>query len=146
MTNEELADHLAMIRKSSGALTPEAVVTAAADPLHPLHDHFNWDNDDAADAWRRQQARVLIAKVKVVIERTTSNGVREVEVRALASVLSPLTNNRQYVPVSEIKSDPELSAQVLEQIRRDLNSLRRKYSAYQQLFEQALAEIAEAAA
>ncbi len=146
MTNEELAEHLAVVRSRAGALTPDAVVDAARAQSHPLHEHFNWDDTDAAEAWRRQQARHLIARVKVMIPKTTARGVKEVRVRALASVVSPLTCGREYMPVQEIGQDPELSVQVLEQIRRDLTSLRRKYSAYEDLFEQVLAEMAKDAA
>jgi hypothetical protein len=146
VTNEELAAHLAVVRSASGALTPEAVVDAAADPAHPLHGHFNWDNDEAADAWRRQQARMLIARVRVIVQKETARGVKELQVRGLASVVSPLTATREYVPVSEIRNDPVLAHQVLEAIRRDMNALRRKYSAYGDLFAQALAEIVEEAA
>lgn len=143
MTNEELAAHLAKIRTASGALTPDAVVNAARHPAHPLHDFFNWDDADAAESWRRHQARTLIARVRILIPKETARGVREVSVRALASVVSPLTAERQYVPVEEIKRDPRLAVQVLDQIRRDLGILRRKYSAYEGLFAQALAELVD---
>lgn len=138
MNADELAAELVKVRKRSGALTPESVVEAAADPDHPLHSQFNWDDTEAADAWRRQQARILIARVRVVVARTTTRGVREVEVRGMASVLSGEV--RQYVPVSEIKADPLLAKQVLDQIRAEIAAMRRKYSAYEGLFAQAAAE------
>jgi hypothetical protein len=141
VTNDELADHLARIRAASGALTPDAVVDAARDPSHALHDYFNWDDVEAADAWRRHQARHLIARVKILIPKATKNGVQEISVRGIASVISPVTSDRQYVPVVEIKQDRQLSAQVLEQIRRDLGALRRKYAAYEGLFAAAMAEL-----
>lgn len=140
MTSDELAAHLAVIRSASGALTPEAVVDAAADPDHPLHHFFTWDDADAADAHRRQQARMLIARVRVTVSKTTSRGVREVSVRGMASVVEPSTLTRQYMTVSEISSDPVLSGQVMAAIRRDLATLRRKYSAYGDLFAAALQE------
>ena len=144
MTNDELAEHLVSIRAASGALTPEAVVGAASDPAHPLHSQFNWDDVEAAEAWRRQQARILIARVRIVVAKTTARGVREVSVRGLASVLSGET--RQYVPVSEIKADPVLSEQLLDQIRSEMAALKRKYSAYGDLFRQVAVEVVDAEA
>ena len=146
MTNDELAAHLAAIRAASGAFTPDAVVDTAADPDHPLHDHFNWDDAEAADAWRRQQARILIARVQIIVQKTTARGVKDISVRALASVVSPLTDTREYMPVNEISQDAVLSAQVLEQIRAELAALRRKYAAYEGLFRVALDELGEQAA
>lgn len=50
-----------------GVLTPSAVVEAARDEDHPLHDQFEWDDGRAAQAHRLQQARALIRSVQVVV-------------------------------------------------------------------------------
>lgn len=145
MTTDELAAELERVRaKAGGELTPDAVVRAAASPDHPLHDRFTWDDTAAAVSWRRQQARVLIASVQVIIQRTTARGVRDVSVRRYASTVRH--DRRQYVPVSEIELDPEMSAMVLAEINVQLASLRRKYQAYGALFAEALASQLEDAA
>jgi Arc/MetJ family transcription regulator len=66
--------------------------------------------------------------------------VKQVRVRGIANVVKDEV--RQYVPVSEVKTDADLSQQVLESIRRDLGVVKRKYAAYSELFAQALAEAA----
>lgn len=145
MTTDEVANELDAIRaKAGGELTPSLVVAAARNPKHPLHNRFEWDDTEAAEAWRRQQARVLIASVQVIVQRTTPRGVKDVSVRRYASTV--VHDRRQYVPVSEIKASPELSAQVLEEIRLAIGALKRKYAAYGDLFAKAIEEeMAEAA-
>lgn len=137
MNSDEIAQQLESIRaKAGGELTPGLVVDAARNPTHPLHNRFEWDDSEAAEAWRRQQARVLIASVQVIVQRTTPRGVRDVSVRRYASAV--VHERRQYVPVSEIKASPELSAQVLDEIRCAIGALKRKYADYGNVFAQAL--------
>ena len=62
---KHLRDVLAQIEDAKGRLTPEAVVGAASDPDHPLHDRFDWDDATAAHTARIMTARRLIASVTV---------------------------------------------------------------------------------
>lgn len=50
-------------------LTPETVVEAARDPRSPLHSQFEWDDGTAGEAYRIQQARALIKRVRVDVVR-----------------------------------------------------------------------------
>lgn len=50
-------------------LTPETVVDAARDPSSTLHDQFQWDDSIAGEAYRLQQARALIKRVRVEVVR-----------------------------------------------------------------------------
>ena len=52
--------------QNAGILTPEAVVAAAQEPTSPMHDHFTWDDADAAAERRLDQARALIRSVRVI--------------------------------------------------------------------------------
>ena len=54
------AKELARIRKEEGTLTPEAVVDAARPEDAPLHEEFEWNDSEAAEKYRRQQARTMI--------------------------------------------------------------------------------------
>ena len=57
--------------RNGGVLTPEAVVRAAKKQSSPLHGCFDWNDTDAAEKWRHQQARVLIHNVQVVTTTST---------------------------------------------------------------------------
>lgn len=59
-----------------GVLTPSAVVDAARNPNSSMHAQFEWDDSEAAEAYRLQQARALIRRVKVEVVRTDETVVR----------------------------------------------------------------------
>lgn len=54
----------------NGRIAPEAVVRAARNPGHPLHGEFEWNDGRAAERYRLDQARTLIASVRIVITRS----------------------------------------------------------------------------
>ena len=58
---------LAALQKlnAKGKLSARGVVDLAKSPKHPLHTHFEWDNEKAGDAHRISQARALIRSVRV---------------------------------------------------------------------------------
>lgn len=62
---------LLMLEDRTGRLTPRAVVDAARDENHPLHGEFEWDDTVAAEAYRLDQARQLIADVRVEVVTST---------------------------------------------------------------------------
>jgi hypothetical protein len=61
---------------SNGRLNPEDVVDAARNPNSSLHSYFTWDDTEAAAAFRLQEARALIRRVKVNVIRTDDSVVR----------------------------------------------------------------------
>lgn len=67
MNNEKIKNELKSIYEQEGNLTPEAVVRKAEDPENPLHPCFTWDDSEAADKWRQEEARILIRSFRVEI-------------------------------------------------------------------------------
>lgn len=59
-----------------GYLEPEQVVEAARNPNSSMHNQFVWDDTEAAQAYRVQQARALIKRVKVEVIRADNEVVR----------------------------------------------------------------------
>lgn len=57
-------------------LTPETVVDAARNPRSPLHDQFEWDDGAAGEAYRLQQARALIKRVRVDVVRADQTVIK----------------------------------------------------------------------
>ena len=140
MNNEELQHQLELIGTAAGALTPDAVVDASRHKTHPLHDQFNWDDTQCGIDWRRQQARQLIARVTVVLAKTTPRGVVNVTCRAFTSVV-PDDGEKQYMNVLDVSANSLLSTQVLRNLKREISTLKRKYSAYDGIFTQVLTEV-----
>ena len=109
MTNEEIHDALLDVRARYGAVTPEVVVQDAADPQHPLHSRFTWDDNEAAALYRLIQARRLILNVKTI----TPGGVTEV--RAFIPVV--VSDRRAHLPIDEVMADPDTRNQVYRRYR-----------------------------
>ena len=63
---EEVRKELERIYRRDGSLTASVVLKEAAKKNSPLHDHFTWDDSEAAEQWRLVQARNLIKRVKII--------------------------------------------------------------------------------
>jgi hypothetical protein len=68
-----------------GRIDPEAVVSAARDPHHPLHKHFDWDDQSAGHKFRITQAAALIRRVKLRVRTTTVSSIIPVYVQDVAA-------------------------------------------------------------
>lgn len=84
----EVVEKLAA-ESGTGTVTADALVEAAQDPAHPMHDHFEWDDAKAAHAHRLQTARGILASVAVAT--TVTNPVTsEPVVVTVPMVVSPV--------------------------------------------------------
>lgn len=75
-TVDLIREELAKLEDGEGRVTPEIVVEAASDVRHPLHDYFEWDDNEAARRFRIDQARHLITRVKVEYKSTPGTIVK----------------------------------------------------------------------
>lgn len=104
-------------------LVAEQVVDAAQHPDHPLHDYFEWSDDEAALQFRLMQARCLIRKIKV------SNPVAD---GAPVPKYVSLRPDRQrqgggYRETKEVVNNAELLAQLEETAKRDIEGVLGRY-------------------
>lgn len=118
-------DELMKIKDANGgALTPAAIVYAAADEAHPLHNRFQWDDTVAAHKYRLGQARQLVRTVRV--QFVDGRGEYQ-EVREFRSVRTPGQVTAVYKPLSEIVGDEVLTAQMLRQMDAEWRAFKRRY-------------------
>lgn len=110
----------------SGPLTAERVVVYASDPLHPLHECFEWADQKAAHNYRLWQARDLIASVLIEIAELDDGPTR-------AFVNVTTKRGREYVSVERAMTDKELYAQVVEEAANRLRYWRQAYKQYKNL-------------
>jgi len=129
---------LLALYKKKGRLDPHDVVEEASDPQSPLHSRFTWDDDVAAVQWRLQQARQLIRSV--TIERIVAEDEEPKIIRAF--VHDPA--NGGYLSVKDVATHVDVRDRVLEDMRRDLERLRNKWSLYESTFFAIAAEILSA--
>ena len=88
-----------------GRLNPEDVVDAARNPNSSLHSYFTWDDTEAAAAFRLQEARALIKRVKVNVVRTDDtivhvpSFIRSSEGKGYQNIAVMLTNKPSHINI-----------------------------------------------
>ena len=117
-----VGETLHQIHRRHGKLTPFEVVDAARSRKSALHRYFQWDNDKAADEYRKEQARYLIACVV-----TVQTGEDEVQpVRSFVSI------NHSYEPVEVVMSSTVMRQQAIQDVQAAIRSLKEKLSAFEE--------------
>jgi hypothetical protein len=139
----DLGGELEKIRGKYGQLTPALIVEEARDPAHPLHPRFCWDDDVAAEAWRRCQAHELIRSVRVVYKAPASGDkpVREQSVRAYHATYGP--QGVAYERAEDIAHNDVASAVLLAEMERDWRALKKRYADFAEFRAMILADISE---
>ena len=100
-----------LARQNGGVLKVEDVLNIARDSDSILHKHFEWDDTEAAELYRRQQARALIQRCKISLVTT-----KPVEIRAFVSLATDRENGGGYRLTSDVMSDEQLKAELLHDI------------------------------
>lgn len=111
---------------NSGHLTAKSVVDAARNTRNALHRYFEWDNVKAAESFRLDQARTLIASIHTEVAET------QAPVRAFLSVNDD-KQGKSYRTVREIMSSSDLQLKVLEAAERDLLAFEGRYRNLQEI-------------
>ncbi len=118
---EEVRKELEAIERERGIIEPAVVVAAARDPDSALHEFFEWDDSKAADAHRIQQARQLIARIKV---QMVGGDQQTYNVRSFAHLSS---DRRGYRSLETISAEQSLADTLRADLARDLQRLIAKY-------------------
>lgn len=118
-----VGQHLDLLRKQcKGELTPGDVVADARNPNSPLHPFFEWDDDDAAEQYRLQQARGLIRAVVAIYVSDDKPAVRQ---KAYVHVREPGANH--YRETTQALSQSKTREMVLKRAWEELISWKRRY-------------------
>lgn len=122
---------LATVAEANGGyLNPAAIVEAAKDPESVLHAEFEWDDDEAAHAYRVAQAGALIRRVKFTIVRTDPK-TKEVEIHTTREWQSPPSSRKRdkgYEQVDQIMKSPEKRDELIGQVLKELAAYRKRYA------------------
>jgi len=111
--------------QNRGLLDPVKVVEFARNPDTVLHSKFEWDNTLAAEQHRIWQARQIIRMELIVI----GEGKSKKKVRTFMSLTKDrkAEDVRGYREVLDILSDEDLTRQMLDEAKKDMDIFRRKY-------------------
>lgn len=116
-----------------GTLQPRTVVHAARDEASPLHSSFEWNDSDAAEQWRLQQARMLIRAV--VVYEETGKG-KQIPCRVFVSLTPDRKNGGEgYRLSATVLSDAAQRSQLLTDARADMHRFKERYRTLSELAE-----------
>ena len=127
-TARAVAAELLRLRGGRPLLTPQEVLDAARDPNSILHEHFTWDDGEAAEKWRLEEARGLIVSVHVIVSE-----VKPVPVRAFVSLTTDRAEGKGYRALVEVLSDEARRAVLLEDALNDLARVKARYETLTEL-------------
>jgi len=102
---------------TAGHITPAKVLQDAADESSPLHRYFEWDNKQAAQRYRLDQARHLIRAVQIKITEDEITP-RFVHVK--------VDRNSSYVKTEVAISNPDYWDSVKTDVLLEIKSANRK--------------------
>lgn len=108
--------------RGNGRLDAAHVVEASRPEDAPLHDHFEWNDQQAAEQYRIDQARYLIRSITVSVEPVEESR----PVRAFVSVVRD--EDRSYTSIAHALSDDDLRTQVLQRAWSELEAWRNRYA------------------
>jgi hypothetical protein len=111
-----------------GLINPHTVVERARDPDSALHDQFTWDDTEAGNKWRLEEARRLI---RVFVVQPVVEGKEPV--RAFVSLSTDRKSGGGYRALADVLSDDELKAQLLQDALDELHGVQVKYSRVNEL-------------
>ena len=106
---QEVGEELQRVKGRKKGLDPADVVESARARSSVLHRYFTWNNTEAADLHRLEEARHLVRHVLVVQETPTGE---KKTVRAYLHVKNH--DNPKYVTVQDALKNPEYRAEVLD--------------------------------
>lgn len=122
MLRKDVQEELATIQQQHGGLLrPADVVAFARNPETALHHCFTWDDTEAAEKYRLNQARAVIRLSVTVVGEDAD------PVRALVSLSSDRRSGGGYRALVDVMSDEAQRAEMLADALNDLRILRRKY-------------------
>lgn len=101
-----------MARRNGGLLEIDDVLKEAQDEKSILHKHFEWDDSEAADLYRRQQARALIQKCKIQLVES-----EPMVIRAFVSLPTDRENGGGYRLMSEVVTDDSMKEEMIRDIQ-----------------------------
>jgi hypothetical protein len=130
----EVGAHLELLRKQKkGELTPQDVLADAKYHNSPLHSFFEWDDNEAAEQYRLQQARGLIRSVVAIYVDDKQPAVRT---RAYVHINEPQAPH--YRSADQAMSQKKTRDMVLQRAWSELQAWRKRYAdlkAFSDLFQ-----------
>lgn len=121
-----------MAKRNGGILKVDDVLEEAKNVNSVLHQYFEWDDSEAAEHYRRQQARALIQRCRIQLVET-----EPVKIRAFVSLPTDREQGGGYRLTTEVMGDEYLKDEMLRDIRMTIQRWTKKLN----LLDQDLADL-----
>jgi hypothetical protein len=125
--NMQLELQRIMDKNPDGLLKTEEIVDAARDEDSPLHPYFNWDDKDAADRFRLEQAKQLVNHFTIYSEDL------EVQVKAFSSLDSDRILGGGYRWAANVMEKKDLRAEMIRTVLLELTRIQNRYKEVEEL-------------
>lgn len=109
----ECIETIVSLESKQGRLEPDQIINEAVNESSPLHYYFEWDDEKAGAAYRLDQARELIRRVKIIV---TYEETEIKTVRYIRDVETP-GDEQGYIAVKRIKAK-NVNATLAEELER----------------------------
>lgn len=108
------------------ALTAENLVEVSRPIDAPLHNEFEWDNNKAADEYRKAQARNIINALVIVPDE-------QIPAKEPVRAYFKIEQERTYTQLTTIMSNPTRKELLLKTALSELSAFQRKYATLEEL-------------
>lgn len=124
-----VGEEIEKIKKKKNEFTTKDFVNAARSEKSVLHPLLEWNDKEGAEKYREYQARLIIARLMVVPEKT-----EEPETRAFVCV-SPLHTHEKgrFTTIKEALENTQTKEVVLKNALAELSAFKRKYQTLTEL-------------
>lgn len=112
-------EELERIYQKHRELDPSDVVDESRPENAPLHPCFEWNDETAAELYRRSQAQTMIRCITTTVETDAA----PVEVRAFVRAERP-----NYQPISIVMQSQDAMDELFKKAMEELRSFQKKYS------------------
>ena len=120
------------LEKKEG-LTAQTLVDASRPEDAPLHKEFEWEDTIAAEKWREQQARVLIAHLTIRMEEVE-------EAPPVRAYVSLQDDTSKYEHITTVLRDTKKTDVLFDVAMKELKAFKAKYASLE-VFAELFAEI-----
>ena len=114
-------------------VTPRAVLDIAKTKSNPMHSYFEWDDTEAAEKYRIDQAKYLIRNLTVTLVREE----KDTTTRKYVSLGIGISDGKEstYKTVENVLDDPSLRDQAIRKVWNQLLSIKQRYESFVEFSE-----------
>jgi hypothetical protein len=108
---DEIKQAIVELVNERGLIKPHQIVDAARSEDSVLHSYFCWDDTEAAEKWREEQARQLLKSIRLTVDTSPP-----VSVRAFISLPTDRVSGEGYRRMEEVLNNDFMVRQLFADI------------------------------